>query len=99
MKLTMFGTGYVGLVTGACFAEMGNSVLCVDVDEAKVRALNAGEVPIHEPGLEQIVHANHAAGRLQFTTDAQTGGAISQNTLVHRRSDVCSPARCNSSFR
>jgi UDPglucose 6-dehydrogenase len=69
----MFGTGYVGLVTGACFAEMGNNVLCVDVDEAKVRALDAGEVPIHEPGLEQIVHANQAAGRLRFTTDAQAG--------------------------
>jgi UDPglucose 6-dehydrogenase len=75
MRITIFGTGYVGLVTGACLAEVGNDVLCVDVDEAKVAGLLRGIVPIHEPGLEELVRANHAAGRLQFTTDAETAVA------------------------
>jgi UDPglucose 6-dehydrogenase len=66
----MFGSGYVGLVTGTCFAEMGNQVICVDIDQAKVDALNRGEVPIYEPGLEAMLKSNAAAGRLQFTTDA-----------------------------
>lgn len=69
MKVTAIGTGYVGLVTGACLAEMGNHVLCLDVDAEKIRVLNAGEIPIHEPGLLEIVQRNVAAGRLQFTTD------------------------------
>ncbi len=73
MKVTMFGTGYVGLVTGACFAEMGNQVVCVDVDADKVQALREGQIPIYEPGLEQMVRSNLAAGRLQFTTDAKQG--------------------------
>jgi len=73
MKVTMFGTGYVGLVTGTCFAEMGNDVLCVDIDPAKVEALERGEIPIYEPGLEHMVQSNHAAGRLRFTTDVNTG--------------------------
>jgi UDPglucose 6-dehydrogenase len=72
MRITIFGTGYVGLVTGACLAEVGNDVLCVDIDEAKVAGLARGIVPIHEPGLEDLVRANHAAGRLRFTTDAAT---------------------------
>jgi len=69
MNVTIVGTGYVGLVTGACLADMGNHVLCLDVDAAKVKALNAGQVPIYEPGLEAIVRRNHAAGRLEFSTD------------------------------
>ncbi len=73
MKLTMFGTGYVGLVTGTCFAEMGNDVVCVDVDAAKVAALDAGKVPIYEPGLDAMVASNRRAGRLKFTTDAEVG--------------------------
>jgi len=73
VKLTMFGTGYVGLVTGTCFAEMGNDVLCVDVDEAKIAALEAGQIPIFEPGLEAMVKANTAAGRLRFSTDVAEG--------------------------
>ena len=73
MDISIFGTGYVGLVTGACFAEMGNRVLCVDVDEAKLAALADGEMPIFEPGLDDLVSTNHKAGRLAFTTDAKRG--------------------------
>jgi UDPglucose 6-dehydrogenase len=73
VKVTLFGTGYVGLVTGTCFAEMGNDVLCVDVDAQKVAALQAGVIPIFEPGLEQMVASNSAAGRLQFSTDLERG--------------------------
>lgn len=69
MKLTIFGTGYVGLVTGACLADVGHHVVCVDVDAKKIDRLNAGEIPIHEPGLEALVERNVAAGTLQFTTD------------------------------
>ncbi|MEP6899062.1 MAG: UDP-glucose/GDP-mannose dehydrogenase family protein [Rhodanobacter sp.] len=70
MKVTIFGTGYVGLVTGACLAEMGNQVVCVDIDAAKVERLKRGEIPIYEPGLEPIVRRNHASGQLDFTTAA-----------------------------
>ena len=75
MRITVFGTGYVGLVQGAILAEVGHDVLCVDVDAAKVEALRAGNIPIFEPGLEEIVKRNYAAGRLQFTTDAAEGVA------------------------
>ncbi len=69
MKLAVVGTGYVGLVTGACFAEMGNHVVCVDVDKDKLTLLNRGEIPIYEPGLEQIVERNFKRGSLEFTDD------------------------------
>ncbi len=69
MKVTIFGSGYVGLVTGACLAEVGNDVLCVDIDPDKIAGLKRGEVPIHEPGLESLIQANMEAGRLAFTTD------------------------------
>ncbi len=69
MRIAMIGTGYVGLVTGACFANSGNKVVCVDIDENKVKMLQAGEVPIYEPGLTEIVQRNSAEGRLSFTTD------------------------------
>lgn len=75
MKITLFGSGYVGLVTGACFAEVGNDVLCVDVDSAKIQRLQRGEIPIHEPGLAELVQRNGPAGRLRFTTDLAEGVA------------------------
>ena len=68
MRITIFGSGYVGLVTGACLADAGNHVLCVDVDERKTAMLQRGEVPIHEPGLESLIRRSADAGRLRFTT-------------------------------
>jgi UDPglucose 6-dehydrogenase len=73
MRLTIFGSGYVGLVTGACMAEMGNHVVCVDIDEDKIGRLNAGEVPIYEPGLDAFLRRNREAGRLVFTTQVAKG--------------------------
>jgi UDPglucose 6-dehydrogenase len=75
MKITVFGSGYVGLVTGACLAEMGNHVICMDVDETKIAMLQRGEIPLFEPGLAAMVKENHAAGRLQFTTDVKAAVA------------------------
>lgn len=71
MKIAVVGTGYVGLVTGACLSDLGNNVYCVDVDEKKVNALKNGQIPIYEPGLEQLVKSNFNAGRLRFTIDAK----------------------------
>lgn len=73
MKVTIYGSGYVGLVSGTCLAEVGNDVLCVDVDEQKIEDLKNGKIPIYEPGLEQLVTKNAAAGRLKFTTSAKEG--------------------------
>jgi len=73
VKVTVFGSGYVGLVTGACFAEAGNHVVCVDIDANKVARLQEGEIPIHEPGLDVLVKRNFEKGRLKFTTDAEEG--------------------------
>lgn len=75
MHLTIFGSGYVGLVTAACMAEMGNHVICVDIDQAKIDRLNNGEVPIFEPGLEDLLKRNRSAGRIVFTTDVAKGVA------------------------
>lgn len=75
MKVTVIGSGYVGLVTGACLAEMGNHVVCLDVDARKIEMLGRGEIPIHEPGLKEVVARNAAAGRIQFTTDAAAATA------------------------
>ena len=79
MKITIIGTGYVGLVTGACLAEMGNHVMCLDVDAVKIKILEDGGIPIHEPGLLDVVKRNRAAGRLQFTTDVVA--AVNHGTL------------------
>lgn len=79
MKITVIGTGYVGLVTGACLSEMGNHVLCLDVDPAKIKILEDGGIPIHEPGLLEVVRRNVAAGRLEFTTDIER--SVAHGTL------------------
>lgn len=73
MKITVIGTGYVGLVSGACLADVGNDVLCLDVDPAKIKILEDGGIPIHEPGLLEVVRRNVDAGRLSFTTDVEQG--------------------------
>ena len=75
MRVTIFGSGYVGLVTGACLADAGNDVLCVDVDDKKIAALQRGEIPIHEPGLDDLIRRNSEAERLRFTTSAKEGVA------------------------
>src|SRR5829696_8939528 len=73
MKIAVVGTGYVGLVTGTCFAETGNSVICVDIDAEKVQKLSKGEITIYEPGLEKLFLRNQREGRLKFTTDLAEG--------------------------
>jgi UDPglucose 6-dehydrogenase len=75
MKITIYGSGYVGLVTGTCLAEVGNDVLCVDIDANKIAMLQRGEIPIYEPGLDALVEQNTQAGRLRFTTDPEEGAA------------------------
>ena len=82
MKITVIGTGYVGLVSGACLAEVGNNVLCLDLDEHKIRILEEGGIPIHEPGLLEIVRRNVAAGRLQFTTDVERAAKWGQFQFI-----------------
>src|SRR5580698_1368421 len=82
MRVTIFGSGYVGLVTGACLADAGNHVICIDVDAAKIERLRAGEVPIHEPGLEALIRRNAEAGRLEFTTDVVRGVAHGLYQLI-----------------
>src|SRR5512133_1566693 len=80
MKIAVIGTGYVGLVAGACFAENGNDVVCVDKDEAKLRVLRRGKIPIFEPGLEELVRRNRAEKRLTFTS--QVGTAVRQASII-----------------
>ena len=82
MRITIFGTGYVGLVTGACLADSGNHVLCVDIDAEKIERLRGGEIPIHEPGLESLVERNVSAGRLHFSTSAAEGVAHGLMILI-----------------
>jgi UDPglucose 6-dehydrogenase len=82
MKITIIGTGYVGLVSGACLAELGNEVMCLDVDAAKIALLARGEIPIYEPGLEPLVTRNAAAGRLQFSTDVAASVAHGQVQFI-----------------
>src|SRR5260370_29305765 len=82
MKLTIIGTGYVGLVTGTCFAEVGHQVVCVDRDAAKVKVLQSRGMPIYEPGLEELVGKNVAAGRLSFTDSTAAGVAKADVFLI-----------------
>lgn len=82
MRITLFGTGYVGLVTGACLADVGNHVVCVDIDRAKVARLDAGEIPIFEPGLGPLVAENRRAGRLRFSTDTADGVAHGEVLVI-----------------
>jgi UDPglucose 6-dehydrogenase len=82
LKITVIGTGYVGLVTGTCLAEVGNEVLCLDVDPAKIETLKAGGIPIYEPGLEDMVKRNVAAGRLHFTTDIEESVGFGQIQFI-----------------
>jgi UDPglucose 6-dehydrogenase len=82
MKVSIIGTGYVGLVTGACLAEVGNDVLCLDIDRRKIDMLRGGEIPIYEPGLKEIVRANVASGRLRFTTDVEEGARYARLQMI-----------------
>src|SRR5690349_19153388 len=80
MKIAVAGSGYVGLVVGACLAENGNTVICVDKDQDKIRMLEAGRIPIYEPGLEELVRRNHGEERLSFSTDLP--GAVKASSIV-----------------
>ena len=82
MDLAIIGSGYVGLVTGACFADVGHHVVCVDNDPRKVEALKAGKVPIYEPGLEEVIHRNVAAQRLRFTGSIKEAVDSSQVVFI-----------------
>src|SRR5436189_4175343 len=81
MKIAVIGSGYVGLVTGTCFADSGNDVTCIDIDRSKIDRLNRGEIPIYEPGLEEMVRHNQLAERLRFTTDLT--GAVADAEIVY----------------
>src|SRR5437868_14475607 len=82
MRIAMIGTGYVGLVSGACFAEFGVEVTCVDKDEAKIASLKQGKIPIYEPGLEQLVDNSVKAGRLAFTTELKSAVAEADGVFI-----------------
>jgi len=82
MKIAVVGTGYVGLVLGACLAENGNIVICVDKDESKIKTLNAGGIPIYEPGLEELVRRNRHEERLTFTTDLPSSVKASEIVFI-----------------
>ena len=82
MKVSIIGTGYVGLVTGACLADVGNHVLCLDLDQRKIAMLKGGEIPIYEPGLKEVVRANVASGRLEFTTDVRQSATYAKLQMI-----------------
>ena len=100
MKITMIGAGYVGLVSGVCFADFGHEVICIDKDAGKIEALVAGRIPIFEPGLEQLVADNVKDGRLRFSTDLATSVSQSEvifiavGTPVAARRRPCRPFLC-----
>src|ERR1700749_1633068 len=82
MKIAVIGTGYVGLVAGVCFADSGHGVICVDVDEEKIKRLRRGESPIYEPGLEELLHKNTAGERLTFSTDLAASVKVSEVVFI-----------------
>jgi UDPglucose 6-dehydrogenase len=92
MRVAMIGTGYVGLVSGACFSEFGVNVTCVDKDTGKIERLLHGEIPIYEPGLDQLVASNMAAGRLRFTSDLKSAVA-GADAVFHRCRHAVAPRR------
>ena len=93
MKSTVVGTGYVGLVSGTCFAETGNQFVCVDIDENKVKKMQNGEVPIYEPGLEVLFERNTKQGRLSFTTDLKEGIYLEAHLVAKSEEDAYEMAR------
>ena len=88
MNLTVIGTGYVGLVTGTCFAEMGNNGTCVDIDQKKIYNLNKGTIPIYEPGLEKLIQENKKAGRLSFSISLKEAMEKSKLILISLMSQL-----------
>ncbi|CAN7437550.1 UDP-glucose dehydrogenase family protein [Acidovorax delafieldii] len=98
MNITVFGTGYVGLVTGVCLAELGNDVLCIDVDERKIATLNAGDVPIHEPGLRELIASNRLADRLEFSTDPVQGVAHGDIQFIAVGTPSCNDGAADLSY-
>ena len=92
--IAIIGTGYVGLVTGSCFADLGNQVVCLDIDEAKVAQLNRNIMPIFEPGLEEIVRRNRAAGRLAFTISYEQGLKDAADAVRELRCSLDIPPAC-----
>jgi UDPglucose 6-dehydrogenase len=82
MRIAIIGTGYVGLVTGACLAEVGHQVICIDNDEVKVKSLRGGKIPIYEPGLDEVVHRNVSVRRLAFSTSIDEGVDLSEVIFI-----------------
>ena len=97
MHIAIFGTGYVGLVTGTCFAEMGNVVTCVDVDQKKIDRLSRGEVPIYEPGLQELLEENYRNQRLRFTTLARDALVDADLAFICVGTPMSASASCTAS--